>query len=194
MEINSNDKWKAFLSSNQSEFEDSEPSSDLWNKINADLSRDESKETKESKVSIKWLFTVAAACLLFGVLGTSWFYSSSSDASHLQAGTIVETKSQIKGSFGMLSAELNEVENYYIQEVSFRMKELSKYEVDEEWLLELELLQADFASLQNALEEGANREKVIEAMIQNYRIRLSILEDLLEELEEMERSTTHYEA
>ena len=166
---------------------------DLWNKIDSELPIHISKK---STVSIKWLYAVAAACLLFGIAGTSVFYSSFSNSNELQAEVKIEKEENLQmiGSLGLLSEELGEVENYYIQEVSFKMKELQKYEVDEEWLLELELLQADFASLQTALEEGANREKVIEAMIQNYRIRLSILEDLLEELEELEESVTHYEA
>ena len=93
--------------------------------------------------------------------------------------------------------ELKEAEYYYQSQVSMKMKELKPYfrevpglsrEVNDD-LTELDSV---YVSLKRDLADNVANEQVIEAMIQNYRMKLEILEDLLQQLK-AEQNPDHLE-
>ena len=83
--------------------------------------------------------------------------------------------------------ELKEAEIYYGQMISARMKEISPFFKTNTILAvdiksELAELDSIYKSLQLDLSDNIANERIIEAMILNYRMRLNILESLLAEL------------
>ena len=56
----------------------------------------------------------------------------------------------------------------------------------EELVADLERMDAVFEELKGDLEDDVHNEAVITAMIDNYRLKLRILEEILEELEEQD--------
>ncbi|NNK79889.1 MAG: hypothetical protein HKO93_00200, partial [Flavobacteriales bacterium] len=79
--------------------------------------------------------------------------------------------------------ELAEVDRYYAIQVGQRMERLSAYDVDEGLMEEMNFLNEEFESLKEEMGEGIDDTKVVEALIENYRLRLQLLEDLLEAVE-----------
>ena len=75
------------------------------------------------------------------------------------------------------------MEQFYGTQVNQKIKKAKKYKGSQDLLQEVTNLKDEFDELKNDMDVGANRSIVLEAMIDNYRIRLMILEDLLEELE-----------
>jgi hypothetical protein len=63
------------------------------------------------------------------------------------------------------------------------MNELSKYPVDADLKEEMDLLTEEFELLSSEMGQGLDDSKVVEAMIDNYRLRLDLLEDLLKALD-----------
>lgn len=90
-----------------------------------------------------------------------------------------------------LYMEMQETEAFYTMMVSDRYEELKPYLVSDP--LANEMLSADmeeldevYHELKNDLKDNISNPEVIEAMVLNYRIKLEILEDLLNQLKEKE--------
>jgi hypothetical protein len=85
--------------------------------------------------------------------------------------------------------ELIEAEAYYTSIINLKKDEVfrltaSHPEVRHEIDMEMVDLDRVFSELKDDLRDNADNEEVIEAMIQNYRIKLNILEEMLHQLNE----------
>lgn len=171
------DKLKGFIQDHQEEFEMLEPSSDLWKGIEPKVKK------KKGRFDSKVLLRIAAS--LFFVLGAAWI---ALQIGNLPGDQVAEETGEptVEGydyAFSGISDELAEVEHYYVSEVALKRSELSNYEVDEELLEELEQLDAAFEQLKSEMEQSPDPMKVVEAMIQNYQLKLEILQQILDQLE-----------
>jgi len=163
------DNIKKFISENEEEFDFGMPSNKVWEGIE--------KEMKPKK-SNGWLISGVAASICF-VLVTGFLLLK--DTTNTEEPILVETKIEAED---LIKNEVSEIETFYVTQVNLKIEEVKKYEESEELLEEIDLLKEEFALLQQDMGEGANSEEILEAMIQNYRLRLSLLEDLLQEFEE----------
>lgn len=84
----------------------------------------------------------------------------------------------------LVSSEWMEAEGFYQKQINSKMH-LVKSKLDDQILLE-DLKQMDqvFKELKKDLRDDADNEEVVAAMIDNYRLKLKILERILDELEE----------
>jgi len=85
--------------------------------------------------------------------------------------------------------ELKEAENYYSNLVSTRLEEIKPFLADNPGISEainVDLVELDsvYISLKNDLKDNVANDQIIEAMIQNYRLKLKILEELLAEIKQ----------
>ena len=170
----SKDKLKSFIDANKDQFDSEEPRSGLWDNIS-------NKMDGGTRVFSIWrVLPYAATIALLLSIGVFFFN---------QDGQNEVSENSYSEEFGLagLSDELQEVEQYYLVQVNEKLKDLKKYEVDEELLSEVNELKKEFDDLKIEMGIGADPAKVIEAMIDNYRLRLAILEDLLEAMEDSER-------
>ncbi|HKJ79026.1 MAG TPA: hypothetical protein VKA10_05800, partial [Prolixibacteraceae bacterium] len=83
--------------------------------------------------------------------------------------------------------ELIEAESYYAREVNTRLKEIRKcYTVlpglKEEIETDLNELEQMYFQLKTDLKENVSNKEVIEAMIENNRYRLKLVDDVLEQI------------
>ena len=70
------------------------------------------------------------------------------------------------------------------------MTELKEYTPDEEMMQAVKDLDLEFKRLQKEMSENVNRSEIIEAMIENYRLKLDLLEQILEAMEEDQSQET----
>ncbi|MEM6641722.1 MAG: hypothetical protein AAF616_01980 [Bacteroidota bacterium] len=73
---------------------------------------------------------------------------------------------------------------FYEREIEYKTLQVSAILGDEAILPQLEYIDKEFEELQADLEQGANTEVVILAMMQNYQLKLHILEQMLVELKQ----------
>lgn len=85
-----------------------------------------------------------------------------------------------------ISPELAETEYYYAERVSQMMHliEQSDVRIDPSVFEDLTLLDSAYQELKHDLKDNADNEEVIDAMIQNYRIKLKILAHILEQIQD----------
>jgi len=90
-----------------------------------------------------------------------------------------------------LYLEIQETEQYYSQMVTQRYDELKPFLMENPGALrmltdDMEELDEVYLDLKEDLKDNVSNPEVIEAMILNYRVKLEILEDLLNQLKEKE--------
>lgn len=172
------DKLEKYILDERDRFDDLEPDPAVWDRI----------ETRQAKVvRINWKGIAWKAAAVVAIFTASYYFHDYVDARRLQqqdflAGAAAEGGSQIV-------QELVEAEAYYTAQISLRKEEVFRLtsglpDVRQEIDLEIVELDKVFEELKEDLKDNADNEEVIEAMIQNYRLKLDILEEMLYRLKE----------
>ncbi len=126
---------------------------------------------------IIWLVAASITALIAIV----FFYRSDALVPGLAKNKAEQKETQ--NAFTFLSEEMQEAQSFYANQVEDRMHRLSKYPVDADLKEEMDLLTGEFEILKSEMGQGLDDNKVVEAMIDNYRLRLDLLEDLLQALD-----------
>ncbi|GGK49524.1 MULTISPECIES: hypothetical protein [Flavobacteriaceae] len=129
----------------------------------------------------QFLKTAASFLILIG-LGTSMFYilNSTKDIP-------VET-ARIK-SLGSISPEFRNIENYYLASIQAEISDLNKTSENKElldsYLEKISELSLDYKQLTNKLSAEGLNEKNINALIENLQLRLKLMYQLKEQLNDL---------
>jgi hypothetical protein len=92
---------------------------------------------------------------------------------------------------GRLPLELREAEDHYYTIITAKMEIVDEHhdEVDELIWEDLELLDQAYTELKSDFKEKVDNEEVVQAMIENYRAKLEILDQILDEIEDKDDET-----
>jgi hypothetical protein len=166
------DKLESFVNENRHEFDNLEPSDKTWETISNRLNEQPVRKIRN------WKWLKIAAFLVFALLLSSIVYQSRF-VHQQQSAKAVPVDPEVQ--------ELMEAEAYYAQEVSGKMNEIQKcYKIHPELKQEIESdlneLDTMYHSLKNDLNDNISNKEVIEAMIENNRIRLKLVDDILEQV------------
>jgi hypothetical protein len=175
------DRLESFIEENIEQFDLYKPSDQVWKELN--------ERNHKSGFSLKKLKTVvtrSAAALLI-------FVASYAFHEYMDYREMARNESPDKAIFKS-APELKEAEYYYNNMVSDKMKELQPYfsklpGLESDIKVDLHELDVILYALKEDLKDNAANDQVIEAMIQNYRIKLQILENLLNELKKENKNT-----
>lgn len=153
------DQLKEYIDSNRTDFEifpfDEEAG---WEEIAAKV------EVRPKSGFFKpWMY-VAASVLLVGVFGLAVLKSGNQSSPY--------------------ASEFQEAQSYYQQMVDAKIMMVKARVDDSELFRDLEAMDAAFAELERDLKDDVDNEEVVAAMIDNYRLKLRILEKILEELDQ----------
>ena len=127
---------------------------------------------------MRWLRVAAAIAMIFAGSTAGIYF-------------LTGNKSEVDQYSSELYNEIRETEQYYSQMVSERYDELRPFlasnQVAKEMLTaDMEELDEVYNELKEDLKDNASNPEVIEAMILNYRVKLEILEEVLNQLKEKE--------
>jgi hypothetical protein len=171
------DKIGEFIQDNRSAFDDLEPSSAAWDKIE---NRINSKSERQISRINHWIWKAA---VLICVFASAWFLHDLADYTANHKHTI--EPASVSGT--SVLNEMADGEAYYTAQINNKQAELEKYtrehpEIIDDLKKEFRELDRDNLQLKEDLVESNASEKVIEAIMQSYRIKLQILEQVLSEL------------
>ncbi len=170
------DGLKDYVDNKRQEFElPAEGLDNLWEGIAAGIEQDNrQQQPKDARFNWRPVMKIAAA-LLVGVslVAIALQYTNKPNT---QAGEV---------ALGEISNELAETSEYYASQIETKIEfiKTSRSEVDPAIWEDLELLDQAFIELKDDLRDNADNEEVVNAMIQNYRIKLEILEHIIDELQ-----------
>lgn len=160
-----------FIKQHRAEFEQDEPIEGHQERFLRKLERQDEKQSHGRLI----FWRIAAAVIVLAVVCVSVLLPRFNSPADVQYGSM---------SLGDVSTELADVEQYYQSKLSAEyamVNELSKSDpVVKSYMDELEILNAEYDTLEAKLYESGTHEKVILAMIENFRTRLEIIEQLEE--------------
>ncbi|MFA5330114.1 MAG: hypothetical protein WC384_20135 [Prolixibacteraceae bacterium] len=166
------DRLESFVNENRHEFDQMEPSDKVWNDISNRLNIQPKQKIRKNI----WLKVAAIAVILSLIPAIVYEVR------------LIELKRTVKAVQGDPEVrELIEAEAFYAQEVSGKLVEIQKcYKVHPELKLEIEgdlnELEMMYLSLKNDLKDNISNKEVIEAMIENNRNRMKLVDDILKQI------------
>ena len=164
-----------YISKNRNHFE-AEPSTGHFNRFKDLLE----EQTSVKKISILPQLLKVAAIIVLVVLSSLWTYEK------------VFNNQKEKGlSLSDVSPEYREVEQFFVQEVSFKYNQIKNSDFlsdsTQKIMIMEELSEMDsiYNSMKKDLKTSPNDERVINAMIEHYQLKLEVMTNLLEQLQEI---------
>ena len=164
------DRLEEFVRNNREEFDNLEPSPKVWENINKTTTQPKVRRLNTPLIRI-------AAALVLAIIFTITLYKTTILTSGSYASKINDPELR----------ELVEAEAYYAQQVSGKLKEIRKcYYTNPELKNEIETdlteLQEMYNDLKGDLKENISNKIVIEAMINNNRTRLELVDEVLKQI------------
>jgi len=166
------DRLESFVNENRHEFDQMEPSDRMWEAISGQLNAEPKRKIRK----FSWM-KIAAVVVLALAIPTVIYQVKFSEQK--QSAKAVQVDPEVQ--------ELIEAEAFYAQEVSGKLAEIQKcYKVYPELKMEIEgdlnELESMYLSLKSDLKENISNKEVIEAMIENNRNRMKLVDDVLEQI------------
>ena len=164
------DKLEKFIHENRSDFDDRQPPKDLWNAIDQQL--DQNKKNTARVIPL-WRYVRAAAAAVI-LIGTGVFIGKNMNSEPTPSVAIEE-----------VYPEYFEAEQFYKKEINTKVAQLASFDHDASINEDLKQLDQIYEELKKELSQTPKdqQEKVINAMITNYRTKLSILERVLDRIQ-----------
>lgn len=160
---------KDYINVNRESFEVFDYDYEDWQNISAKLEKAERKN-RSVLIPLRYVWRIAAVLAI--MLGSTFYVGW------------VNWKNQSEEL--MMASELQEAEFYYGELIAAKVAQISKIDqnAEQEVFRNLESLDQAFNELKADLKDNADNEEVIYAMIDNYKIKLQILEQILQQLED----------
>lgn len=171
------DKLELFIHDNAEDFNSLDPPVMAWDAIEKEL-----PGGKKSVTRTLWPYAwkVAAAVLIFI---SAWLLNDYLDQKKPTEHNFAKTETSANPEL----IDLSDAEAYYTTKISSKQAELAVYarqhpEIIEDLKKEFREMDKNKAELKKDLAESNADEKVIEAIIQSYRVKLEILDQMLTQL------------
>jgi hypothetical protein len=182
------DKLEKFVKDHRGEFDDLTPNPAIWDRIG---------KREPDKSSMNWttiLLRVAAVVVIFVSAYIFIDYVSNSGITNE-----IAVNEEIDPEDADMARELMEAEYYYTSQIDERKEEFYCMTVNNAGLrndIDAELVDLDktFTELKNDLKDNADNEEVILAMIRNYRLKLEILDEILNQLRSVKNNKDCHES
>ncbi len=172
------DKLEEFIRKNREHLDRYSPSAGVWSKVKHDL-------RKEQPSAKKW-FSIAAMVVLIlctGIILIRLGINRSASNSDIKADARLE----------QVNPHLKETEIYYNNLVNSLYHEATPLltgnpEIKKELNSDISQLDSICSDIKKDLKDNVANQEVVEALIQNYRIKIRLLEDMLVVLKENENN------
>lgn len=168
--MKSEERLEQFIKNNREDFDNLEPSPEVWKNIQS--AQDNTKKRRIVPILLRVAAVFAAVIIASAILFKTNIlvpdeYAGLADDPELR--------------------ELVEAESYYAHQVDTKLKEIRKCyytypELKQEIESDITELETMYMNLKKDLRENVSNKEVIEAMIENNRYRLKLVDDVLEQI------------
>jgi len=164
------DKLEEYIKKNREDLDKHDPSPNLWKEIRKSLQKGRSE-------NIRWLSAAAMTAVILTTAALFYVWENKSNS--------VNTGRKNETFLMKFNPQLKETEIYYNNLVNELYNEaspmLASYpDLEKELFSDLSQLDSICEDIKNDLKDNIANQEVIEAMVNNYRIKIRILQDLLD--------------
>ena len=168
------DNLEKFIEANRIAWDDQRAPAGVWDKIQTDLIKESGYSNPWKTVSI--ILLVVLSLVIVGLVVHSMNNRHS---------TLMDS--------GLEFAELEdfrETEHFYLTSINVNYEKLNRHGIDATLEADLSLLDSNYKELLEEYKtaQGAFKEQVLRAIIQNYKTKLDILEHVLSDLERSKKT------
>ena len=156
-------------------------------------------QPERKKPNYGWMKVAASVAVIVSISLTAFF---TADGGGTNKNTIVDVKDtdvknatvvipKVTSPLAEISPEYEKAENYFLTSIKFELSQInvddSNKELVESFMKRLENLNNEYQELNNELMEVGPNTQSVEAMMENLRLRLSLLNRLKSKLKELEK-------
>lgn len=165
------DRFEKFITENRDQFDFRDPDAEIWNRVKKDI---------RVKDRFDWKLFMKRAAAVIIIFAASYMANEMVHRYRSNGTTKGPEEASIPG--------LTEAEAYYTGLVNQKLDELKPMmancpSLEEELNYDLSELDRVYVDLKTDLKDNMANQEVVEAIIENYRLKISILEELLKEIE-----------
>lgn len=169
------DKFEKFISENRDQFDFREPYPGIWKKIEANI-------RPKKHLNLRIIISRAAAVLL--IFAASYAVN---EFVHRHRHNRMETEKKRPSQKEIAIPELQEAEAYYSGLIDKKLEEVKPIlancpSLEKELQIDMTELDSVCLDLKKDLKDNIANQEVIDAIIENYRMKIAILEDLRKEI------------
>ncbi|MCX6235436.1 MAG: hypothetical protein NT175_12100 [Bacteroidetes bacterium] len=174
------DKLEKFIINHREEFDDMTPNPKLWERVGRQHRKPLIRSINWKRISLR-----AAAVLLIFI--ASYFFHDFI-GNHQKSNGSMKEQVEVTPKGNEMTKTFKEAEAFYTSQINSKKEEVFRFadsrpEIKQEINVEFTQLDSIFTQLKRDLKDNIDNQGIIEAMIQNYRIKLEILEDILNQLQ-----------
>jgi len=180
------DELEKYIVENKEEFDVFEPNEGHFERFQQKLK----KQEKKTIVFKPMFFAKAASVAVLITLSSLWFYQN----------VIQEKQEQYYGDLQLqnTSSEYNEIEVYYTSQVKSKYNEINSLDKNNEeskmMLKEISEMDSLYKNMQEDLKKNPNDERVVNAIIQHYKIKIQVLNKIINRLNNVKsKKSSRYE-
>ena len=175
---------KKFIRDNRNEFDDKLPSAGVWENIEASLSPGKKKKKSIIRPLYKW--TMAAAAVLIFSAGVYFvlFEKRSTETPAALPGS-VEPENTDPGITPQITQFVKMID---MKQAELKTLAAEQPELYRKFTTDLDQLDSSYNTLKTQLNAAPNREMLLEAMIQNLQLQLSVLNQQLNIINQIKQS------
>lgn len=177
-------KLKKFIWDNRKEFDDETPSERIWEHIEASVVP---KQKKRSVIRPLYKWSMAAAAML--IIASGIYFIVFNKSSDIATPEITTNEPDIN----KLAPEYAPQMNQFVKLIDMKQEELKviakeRPELYLKFTKAINQLDSSYSTLKNQLGTSPNREMLLEAMIQNLQLQLSVLNQQLNIINQIKQS------
>lgn len=166
-------QFEDYFKKNRERFDFSEPNIGHFERFENRLKKEQKTSSNRTSFKWQWLAVAASVLLVFGY----WLGNQNLNQS-LELGDV--------------SPKMEETQNFYMATIQKEMDQISNKRNDsnqkiiDDAFKQLDILEANYQRLTLELKESNADKRVVYAMIANFQSRLTVLQNLMDRLEEFE--------
>jgi len=175
------DKLEKYIQDNRHEFDMQEPQEGHMDRFAQKLQAQDTQKPKVIQMKTFWQISKVASIIILVFISGLWVRDN-----------VFSSKETVLSE---ISPEYKEVEYYYNTQINTRLVQIKETDVIEDkqqkelLLKELEEMDSIYTQLSQELEANPNDERVINAMISHYKLKLNVLNKILDQLYELEKNS-----
>ncbi len=171
------DNWKKLIKENEEAFNGEQPQDIFFEKIAPKI--EGKKEPKMIRLSLVWQMA-ASIVVVFGLILFFLLHNEKPVENSVTADERPKHETNEKMVLAKLDPQLAEAEYYYVSQIDDLMEEVGKKELSPDVKELIKQLDTEFNLLKKEMSDHVNSDQIIEALIENYRLKIKLLEKILE--------------